>query len=268
VTSSNAKVVSVDAVQGAQDAATVGVLGKSATEIQENSPQQLSIVKLLEDSIVHISTNNISPNAVVGKTVDATVQSTQNGYSGSYSSTINGNDATGAFSGTITFNSYREFSYSPAISGNVAFSGVANTSTSVITSLNMTISNLQGVIGSQSNTLNGSISVSNNGTIKTLNISLVRLDNVTNNTYWMKDFSFVLNGNAMTISGTYYDHVHGYVVVSTVAPLTASTYSSNPTSGQLLFTGNNGTKARLTYTTLGYILEVDSSGNNTFVVIP
>lgn len=268
ITSSNARVVSVDAVQGAQDAAIVGVIGKSTAEMQGASPQLLSILNLLENSISHISTNNISPNAAVGKTIDASMQSTEMGYSGSYSYTMNGNDATGVFSGTITFNFYKEYSYSTAISGNVAFNGVIDTSTGTITSLNMKVFNLLGESGYQSGTLNGNISIINNGAFKTLNISVVRLNNETKNTYWTKDFSFVIGINTMTISGTYYDHINGYVFVSTVTPLTVSEYFGIPTSGQLLFTGRNGTKARLTYTYSGYILEVDSSGDNIFVVIP
>ncbi len=263
VTTSNAKAVSVDAIQGAQNVASVGVLGKSVAEIHESSPQILTIAKILE-----VSVSRVSPKAVVAKTVAATVQQTVYGHSGSFSFTINGNDSTGAFSGTITFNSYEENSYAPIISGNVSFIGVVNTSTSTITSVDMSMSNLQGVIGSDSYTLNGSIALSSNGITKTLNISAVRLDNTNNNTYWTKDFSFVLTGNRLTIKGTYYDHVHGYVVVTTVTPLTVLTYSSTPTSGQLLFTGSNGTKARLTYKFSGYTLDVDVSGNNTYVLIP
>ena len=264
VTASNAKAVSVDAVQGAQNASAVGVLGKSATDIPETSPQMLSIVKILENSVILIS-----PKSSVAKTVAETVQQTIYGYSGSFSFTINGNNSTGSFSGSLTFNNYQDYSGSPRISGNASFSGVANTSTSEITSINMSLNNLQGVLGgAQSFTLNGSIATSSAGNTKTLNISIVNLDNTNNKTYWVKDFNLALTGNRMTISGTYYDHVHGYVVVSTITPLTVSTYSGEPTSGQLLFTGRNGTKARLTYTYSGYTLEVDASGNNIYVVIP
>lgn len=263
VTAGNAKALSVDAVQGVQSAASVGVLGKSVADIPENSPRMQSIARIFEASIVRIA-----PKAVVAKTVAETVQGTEYGYSGSYSYSGNGNQATGAITGTITFASYTEFQYSPTISGTISFSGVANTVTGDMISATMSFTNVTVVSGPESSSLNGSISVNVTGTTNTLNISLVRLNNVNNTTYWVKDFSFVLTGTSMSISGTYYDHVHGYVVVTTVSPLAVSAYSSTPTSGQLLFTGNNGTKARLTYTSSGHTLEVDASGNNTYVVLP
>lgn len=263
VTASNAKALSVDVVQGAQNVANVGVLGKSVADKPEASPQIQSIAKIFEESITRVS-----PKTVVAKTVAEAVQGTEYGYSGSYSYNANGNQSTGAISGTITFNSYKESSYSPTISGNVSFSGVANTSTGDMISANMSFSNVTVVSGSQSSTVNGSISISITGITNTLNISAVRLDNLNFNTYWVKDFSFVLTGDTMSISGTYYDHVYGYVVVNTVTPLTVSAYSSTPTSGRLLFTGSNGTKAQLTYTYSGHTLEVDATGNNTYVAIP
>jgi hypothetical protein len=128
---------------------------------------------------------------------------------------------------------------------------------------------LQSVKGTASFTLNGSMSANNPaGLTKSLTMSIVILNIADNRTYWVKDFSLALTGNKLAISGTYYDHVHGFVVISTVTPLTVSSYSTKPTSGELQFAGRNGTKARLTYTTSGYILEIDTSGNNTYILVP
>ena len=262
VTAANAKAVSVDAVQVVQDATNVGVLGKSVADVPSTSSQIQSITSIVKESIARISTKAVT------KTVAETVQGTEYGYSGSFTFTANGNEASGAISGSIIFNAYRSDMYAPAISGTITFSAVINTSTTEIASFTTTFSNVTFVSGSDTNTLNGSISISISGTTETVNISTVRHDSANNNTYWAKDFKFVVTGNAMTISGTYYDHVYGYVVVSTITPLAVSDYSSTPTSGSLLFTGSNGTKARLTYTYSGYILEVDTTGNNIFVVVP
>jgi hypothetical protein len=37
---------------------------------------------------------------------------------------------------------------------------------------------------------------------------------------------------------------------------------------QLLFTGANGSKARLTFTPTGYTVEVDATGSNSFTLVP
>lgn len=263
VTAVNAKAVSVDAVQVVQDVTNVGVMGKSIADVPTNSPQLQAFARIIEESITHISTKS-----VVAKTVAATVAQTVSGYSGSYSFSANGNETSGAISGSITFNAFKTDAYAPTISGTITFSAVIDASTYGIVSFTTTFSNITFVSESGTNTLNGSISISISGTTETLSISTVRHDSASNNTYWAKDFNFVVTGNSMTMSGTYYDHVYGYVVVSTLTPLAVSDYSSTPTSGSLLFTGSNGTKARLTYTYSGYILEVDATGNNIFVVVP
>lgn len=263
VTASNAKALSVDAIEGVQSAASVDVLGKRTAGTPEHAARIQTIARIITASI-----SRITPRAVVAKTVVEAVQQTEYGYSGSYSFSGNANQTTGAISGTITFSSYKELSDSPTISGIISFTGTADTATGGMISATMSFTNVTVVLGAESSTLNGSMSISVTGTANTLNISLVLLDNVNNNTYWVKDFSFVVTGGTMTISGTYYDHQYGYVVVTTAAPLAVSTYSDTPTAGQLLFTGNNGTKARLTYAAAGYTLEVDASGNNTYVVLP
>jgi hypothetical protein len=263
VTVGNAKALSVDAVQGVQDASSVGVLGKSVAAAPATAPQVQSIANVLENCI-----SSVHPKSTVAKTVTATAQGSQNGYAGSFSYAISVNESTGAFTGTISFNQYQEFPDTATLSGNISFNGVFDQTSGAFPSLNITMANLQGVQGSRAITLSGSMSLSTTGATRSLGISVVLVDNANNLTYWLKDFNLTITGNTLTITGTYYDHVQGYVVISTVTPLTVSTYSSRPTSGELLFTGNNGTKARLTYTVSGYILEVDASGNNSFVVIP
>ena len=257
VTVSNAEALSVDAIEDLQNISTAGVLGKSVVKTAETNFQMLQLADIIKGSIANIYVKTTA------KTVAVPVQTTEYGISGSYSISADANQSTGAMSGTITFNSYVEKSDSPTISGTVTFSALINISTDELINADMTLSNLLIVDSSQSSTLNGTMQLTTN----TLNLSIVRLDNTSNNTYWHKDFSIGLNGNAMMISGTYYDHVYGYVAVTTGTSLIVTEYSDTPTSGQLLFTGSNGTKARLTYIVSGYTLEVDASGNDTYVPI-
>lgn len=264
ISASNAKSVSVDAVQGIQSIASTGVLGKSVATVPTPAPLLQSVSTIFEESISHVS-----PKTVVAKSVAETVQGTKYGYSGSYTYSGTGNQTTGAISGTITFNAYTPYSYSSAVSGTISFSGTADSGTGALINATMTFANISVLSGSQTITLNGTVSIAISGTTHTLNVSVVMADNIANRTYWAKDFSLVLTGTSMTLSGTYYDHVHGYVTISTISPLAVSSYSSTSTSGALLFSGNNGTKARLTYTDTGsgYTLEVDTAGTNVYVVV-
>jgi hypothetical protein len=264
ITTANVQELSVDAIQGAQDATAIGVLGKFAAPAAANPPQLSATAKFLAEMILRISTPRTT-----AKTVASSISGTVNSWNGigSYSYTGNGNQTTGAISGSIIFSAYQELQDSPIISGNVSFSGVVNTVTGDIATLSMTLLNVNVTVGILSNTLNGGMTISTSGGTTTLTMSTVRTNTTNNYTYWHKDFIFTISGNSMTISGTYYHHLHGYVVVTTILPLTVSEYSSTPSAGQLLFTGKNGTKARVTYTGTGYIIEIDANGNDTFIPV-
>lgn len=264
VTTSNAKALSADAYSGSQVSAAASGVAKVATGSDEQSAMLQATSGILERSVTTI----VGAPTSSAKVAAATAQNTVNGFSGSYSYTISYDQATGAFSGTITFSQYKETSNSATVSGSMAFTGVYNQATGMFTSLNISLNSLTGTKDGRSYSLAGSMSFSTSGASKTVSMSVVLTDNVSRLTYWAKDYVLVLTGSSLTVSGTYYDPVHGYVVISTITPLTVSTVDATPTSGQLLFSGSNGTKARLTFTASGYIIEVDTVGNGTYVVVP
>ena len=264
VTSSNAKALSADAYSGGQMSASSVGLAKIAAggEAALLTPT----AKALTDSVAQI----FAASRPLAKSVAATaaIQETIAGYGGSMSYTINLDLLTGAFSGTITFNQFQETATSPIINGPIAFSGVYNQATSSFSSMSISISSLSATNGGKSFTLSGSESFSKSGTTETLTLSVVITNNLTGLTYWAKDYVLTVTGASLTLTGAYYDPVHGYVVISTITPLTVSTTDAKPTAGQLLFTGASGTRARLTFTSSGYVVEVDTTGSGTFVTVP
>lgn len=262
VTASNAKALSVDAVNDVQNATAIGIVGKNLSGVSATSPKVVAIKNTLENSIIKIQAKSAA------KTVASTEQGTEYGYSGSFNYAGNFNESTGVFTGSISFNQYREMADTAFLSGSITFAGVFNQATDEFSSLNITVTDLQSLLGSEAFVLNGSMALTNAGYTQNLSLSLVLLDVASNRTYWFKDFTLALDGDSMSMSGVYYDHLHGYVVISTVTPLTVSSYSGEPASGQLLFSGSNGTKARLTFTSSGYTLEVDENGNNAYIVVP
>jgi hypothetical protein len=123
--------------------------------------------------------------------------------------------------------------------------------------------------------MTGSEAYSNSGTEETVTMSAVVTDNVSGRTYWEKDYNLTFSGDSLTLSGTHYDPVYGYVVFSTITPITVTAIDATPTSGQLLFSGSNGTKVRLTFFSGGRnsgggspTVEADTTGDGTYVVIP
>jgi hypothetical protein len=266
VNTSNAKALSADAYSGSQVSAAVSGVAKEATDAGGQQPLLQEVAGMLERSVTTIV--NVPASAAKSVAATVTVQNTVNGFSGSYTYSISVDQSSGAFSGVITFNQYKETSLSFTISGPISFSGVYSQATGTFSSLNISLNNLIGTNGSRSYSLGGSESYSTSGATKTVTMSVVLTDNVSKLTYWVKDYALTLVGSLLTISGTYYDPAHGFVVISTVTPLTVTTIDATPTSGQLLFSGRNGTSARLTFTSTGYIVEVDTAGNGTYVVVP
>jgi hypothetical protein len=266
VTSSNAKALSVDAYSGTQiSSATTGV-AKEAGDTNGQSALLQQAAGILERSALSSVTASKSTSKAVAASVAVT--DTINGFSGSYSYSITVDPFSGAFSGTVSFSQYKETFISPTISGAMTFSGVYNQSTGAFSGLNISLSNLNGTEGGKSFNMAGTLAYSTVGATNTISMSVVLTDNLSGRTFWLKDFTLVQTGTSLTVTGTYYDPIYGYVTISTVTPVTAATLDATPTSGQLLFSGSNGTKARLTFTSGGSTVEVDSAGNGIYVVVP
>jgi hypothetical protein len=266
VTTSNAKALSADAYSGSQLSAAVSGVAKEASDGSGQSALLQEAAGILESSVKTIVVTHTSPAKVAAAT--ATAQNTVNGFSGSFTYSISYDLVSGAFNGTISFSQYKDASTSPSVTGSIAFSGVYSQAADTFTSLNISMSSLVGSTGTKSYSLAGSVAFSTSGATKTVIISVVLTDNVSSRTYWVKDLSQTLAGGSLTVTGTYYDPIHGFVLISTITPLTVTTIDATPTSGQLLFSGRNGTKARLTFTSGGSTVEADTTGNGTYVIIP
>lgn len=267
VTASNAKSVSVDAYSGSQIAGSASILAKAVDGGSMPSPLLQEVVGILDGSVSKIAPVQKTTAKVVESTVSA--EDTYPGYSGYYSYSINVDTSSGSMSGTLTFSQYKAYSTSIVMNGTIAFSGVFNQTTSSFSSFEMSMTNVTVTGDSENVTLSGKLAASINGPTRTTTLTLAITDSVSHTTTVLKDYTLQLsNDSSLTITGTYFDPVHGYVVISTVTPLTVSSFSDTPTAGSLLFTGSNGTKARLTFTTSGYTVEVDTAGNGTFVLVP
>ncbi|OGT96305.1 MAG: hypothetical protein A2X80_10285 [Geobacteraceae bacterium GWB2_52_12] len=263
VTASNAKSLSLDAYQGVQTFSSAAAVGKAANDSQPSPPRLQELSKTLEIGIQTAVTKSTS----TAKVAAATVAETINGASGNYSYTIEVNQATGAFSGTLVFSEYRAYTNSVLISGGVDCYGVYDKSHQIFTSITISMKGLSGTWNERVETITGTISIDQLGSAKTITISVVLLDVSSNCTYCFKDLIFAFSETSLTVSGTYYDPIHGYVVISTVTPLAPSAFANPATSGRLLFTGSNGSQARLTFTTSGETVEADTAGNGDFVIV-
>ena len=263
VTANNAKVLSSDAYHGVQAVSSAAAVGKVAIESPPSPPRLQELSKTLEIGIQAA----VIKSASTAKVAAATVAETINGASGNYSYTIEIDQATGTFSGTLVFSQYSAYTNSAIISGTVDCYGVYDKSHQVFTSITISMKGLSGTWNEHIETITGTISIEQAGSAKTITISAVLLDASSNCTYCFKDLIFAFSETSLTVSGTYYDPIHGCVVISTVTPLMPSAFANPATSGRLLFTGSNGSQARLTFTTSGETVEADTAGSGDFVIV-
>lgn len=250
VDASNAKALSKDALGSVQQAVSIGGtdgIFKIASDAPQSSFQIQPVISILKNCALKTRSK-----PAVAKTVALVESGTEygstSGGSGSYDYFFNINDTTGADSGTITFKSYVAYSGAPVISGSMS---VSNSDGPGVDDFSVTVnmSNISVTASPLSLTMNGTISVIGTATKETVSTSIVTLDNSTKKTHYMKDLKMELTNatGKMTISGTFYNNDYGYVVISTTTPLSTYNFDSYISSGELLFTGANGTKARLVF---------------------
>jgi len=259
VTESNKQALSYNAYQAGLVGSALASIGKVVAETPASTtsvtPLPQSLYRVLEDAILGAALENQkSAPRLVGKVVteSGTIPG-PNGGSAKYS--ISADDVTGSFTGTIEFNNYQDIG--TTLSGSANFSGVINLSNGQLTSFSLSMVSLHAIEAGTAVTLAGTITKSPSGADKIITISLVIRYDSTGVTYWVKDYNFIVKTDGtMTLTGRYYDPVYGYVDITTVTPLTISAFDAMPTAGVLLFTGSNGTSARLTFTSNGYNIVV------------
>jgi hypothetical protein len=272
VTSANARALSVNAYQGGMSGTQLSVTGVSSpggtASAQSSASHSLSLATILLNAAKDTLASSAQSSAnIAGVTTQQTIAGP---YGGTAQYSISVNQATGAFSGTMLFSGYSGEKDSH-VSGTVNFSGAYNFSTQTFASISISFAAISITENGITHTAAGSLSESWSGTTASIAMSLVLKDGQSGKTYWVKDFTITYTQDsppALTISGTYYDHDYGYVVISTVTPLQVSTMGGTPTAGVLLFSGKNGSKARLTFNSSGYTVEADIDGSNNYVTVP
>ncbi|MBU5613338.1 hypothetical protein [Geomonas azotofigens] len=180
---------------------------------------------------------------------------------GSAAVSMNLNESTGNFNGTMTFNKYQNLSNGPTITGSVTMTGIYNAATGSYDSITMDFAPLSATTAKGSATMYGSFAFSATATSETLRMSCTLSVNSSPN-YWIKDWTYTFSGDTLTITGVYYHPSYGYVEVTTPTPLTVSSFPGVPTSGVFQAAGAHCSKARLTFSSTGTTVTAIASGSD------
>jgi len=181
----------------------------------------------------------------------------------SYSLDIN--DTTESFFGTIEFHDY--VSQGATISGSADMLGTINANGQSFSRLTLSFKSLTMTGSGFSFKLTGLLSWGYDyaSSSETVTMNMVLADQPSGLTHWFRNYEIQSSyGNGyttQTISGRYYNPGNGYVDIVSQIPLVINNGDSMPSEGQLQFLGENGSWARINFMPNSLMIEVDSDGD-------
>lgn len=188
------------------------------------------------------------------------------GDAGGYASfTLDVNDSTGSFSGTVDYNSYA--SQGITISGTAKILGTLDATRQEINNITISFDNLSMSGSTLSVTLVGSLAWTYNYSTSsdTLNMNVVLIDKSDSKTYWFNNYEIATTYGdgylTQTLSGRFYAPDNGFVDLSTQQSLVANYGNSWPSQGTLKFSGTSGTWITLTFLARTLSIAADTDGN-------
>lgn len=280
VTAANAEDLALGGFEGGGAAAAISSVSKTAENSEPVAARNSSVLQLIQALKQSTRRMDLPEKAVLlrkpaqagvlTKTlskITARANNYQiqgdNGGVASYSLEIN--DATGSFFGTVSYQGFTANSI--VIDGTTEILGTFDANRQQVSNLTLSFRSLKLRSGTSTFSLTGSLAWVYNVTAssETLSMNMVLLDQASAKTYWFNNYGLVTvysgNGHSQTFSGRYYDHDHGYVDLSTKAPLVITSGTQWPIQGSLVFSGKLGTWGRLNFLAHTMVVEADTDGN-------
>ncbi|MBI3898150.1 MAG: hypothetical protein HY308_07620 [Gammaproteobacteria bacterium] len=265
VSSSNARALSGSAYHSgsAVGGGTNGLASVTASVAPTTIKQRsLILANLLERTIDKIDVKSVPSQATAAVQQDEIAGS----CGGTVRSSVNYNDSTGNFSGSLTFTNYCD-EFVQSVSGAISFSGRFNVATDDMISLSASMTSLSVTDDGDSYVIQASTQISFSDTGAAIAVT---------QTFNIRDASGVVcrgENVVLTVgdfgsytevridSGRFYHPSSGYVDVQTPMAFHVNTGQNYPSSGSLIITGANGSNARLIANSDGtYQLQVDADG--------
>ena len=258
---------------GGYKGGAVGATGSLGT-IQKtvvDRPNYLDLALTIEEAILQINVH-APPGIVEAGTIVTASDTIAGACGGSAQYAIQYDDATGDFSGTLSFASF--CSTGVTISGGASFSGKVDVSTGKFQRFTLSFNNIVTTSGSDSFTVNGSITYTFQGSSITVTMIMLLRDNTTGKVFWINPYNMTLSEGSgyvtFQVSGKYYHPDYGYVNISTPTPFRINSGATWPSQGVMILDGKTGiaggsTKARLTVvSSTNYLVEADTNGDGTY----
>ncbi len=213
-----------------------------------------------------------STRAAVRRETDTIEGDCSTGPSGSASYSIQLDDSSGIFSGTLEFSDYCvDETY---IDGSTEFSGAIDMQAQELMSFTLSFDMLTGTTGENSFTFDGQVEFVLNTSATTTTMTMLVKNNQTASTQKAVDYRMSVTDygsyESVEVSGTYYHPDHGYVTLSITDPLLYETWGEYPYAGQVELEGATGsagspTTAQLTAVSATHCqVKVDVNGDGDY----
>jgi hypothetical protein len=245
IDSNNAVELASGAFIGGETGSNFGIIS-SVTADQSKIVREIKlyeVAQIFSEPIYKIDINSHRRDSLAVQTEQDTIQGD---CGGSASYTVQVDDVSGAFTGSMTFNGY--CSENATITGNAGFSGQVDINSGEFLNFNLDINMVSLKSGNQSYIIDGDISVDVSGPSSTASLEMKMKDN-SGEVFWV--YNYVLNISEdvdyvdIKATGRFYNPTYGYVDLSTITPLRTYNIYEWPSSGELQMVGGEGTKARL-----------------------
>lgn len=277
VTEGNSEALAMGGFGYSSIATAIRSVSKTSSNIglePARSSSILQLVQLLKQSVRQMEIpqkaavlSKRSPHAVVAKQTARESNYQIHGDSGGTATyTLEVNDATGSFFGTVVYEGFT--SKGLVADGTTEVLGTMDPNRQQISRLTLSFRSLRLQFGDSTVSLTGSLSWGINlvSSTETLFMNVVLLDQASGKTFWFNNYeqttAYGESSITLTISGRYYDHDHGYVDLTTQAPLVAGNGDEWPSQGALRFSGSNGRWVRLNFQRRTLAVEADFDGND------
>ena len=210
--------------------------------------------------------------------VAAAVQSESDSISGTCGGTaaysIQVDTTTGLFSGSFSFHAYCEGGMT--INGTTRFSGAVNVNVNppVLQWFTLSFDYITGTSATESIAMDGQITLSLSGSTLTATMDMMIQDNSTSRVCKVENYQMDITDYGSYVefeaNGRFFDPDYGYVDLVTEQPFLVYSGDENPTSGQAVVSGKDGTaggpqQARLTAIDATHCqVEADLDGDGAF----
>jgi hypothetical protein len=264
ISQDNSNIIATGAFQGGKRGSAVNILSMTQSEGNEQDGHSYTIVvsRVLEHAFRKV---DVTDTHFINAAVETGSVSGDCGGIASYNIDIN--QSTGDFSGSMNFNGF--CSDGVTISGNTSFSGKVNVNTGEPMHFSFHFDALSCSCDSDSVTLLGDIAFNFTSNPVTTTMNMLLKENNSGKVYKVENYNMSITEGSnyvdVVITGRYYDPDHGYVNISTPSPLRIYDTNNWPSQGNLVCTGDNGTKARLeALSNSQYKVECDTNGDGSY----